>query len=239
MRSFFSIFFMLIFVTSCIQDSAKKSNQLASKSFSKLKDTKIFHEGVFEDIIYDNELFISFRKKDSLSISFRREHKDSAWSLISFHKWPHKMLDIVDTINLSTYIKQIDTCWGYAEKLGPINIKNLGLLPPQHYPDILRNHVTAFNSHNVWRNDTLNNKIENKKTLMRGKTYKLTRDIMLKHNVYKPINDYLNKKGFYISRFSLEKMSEISENKQRDMSIKNIMLVPTPMAINIYVEKLQ
>lgn len=216
----------------------EKSNPLTADSHSKTNITSEFNKGVFEDIIYDDELLITFKKKDSTSISFHRESADSAWSSISFHSWPHEIFDIVDTINLSTYIKQIDICWEYVEKIAPIEIKRLGLLPPQHYPDILRNQINAFNIDDEWRKDTLNNNVKNKKTLMLGKTYKRTKDIMLKYNVYKPINDYLTKKGFHISRFALEKMSDISEQKQKEMAIENVILIPTPMSINIYIEKL-
>jgi len=48
----------------------------------------------------------------------------------------------------------------------------------------------------------------------------------------------LKQKGFEISGFSLEKMSEVPENRQTELGVDNIMLVPTPLAINVYVNKL-
>lgn len=72
--------------------------------------------------------------------------------------------------------------------------------------------------------------------LMLGSTYDLTAEIMFKHDVYKPINDVLKEIRLEISGFEMEKMSSISKEKQIKMGIKNPVIVPSPMAINISVE---
>ena len=71
---------------------------------------------------------------------------------------------------------------------------------------------------------------------MLSKTYEWTDKIMLKHDVYKPINSFLKQKGFEISSYALEKMAEIPKSKQEELGFENIMLVPSPLAININVE---
>ncbi len=229
---YFLLSLSLIIFISCQSD---RENQPVSPSE---EDVEIIENAIFHDIINANSHILTFQKHDSLSISFHREHKDSAWSSISFGRWPHKAFDNPDTIKLSTYIGQLDTCWNYVAKLGSINIKSLGVLSPQHYPDILKNQVNAFNKDKAWRNDSLNNNIDNKKTLMLSKTYEWSEYVMLKHNVYQPINDFLKQKGFEISGFALEKMSEVSEKRQKGLGIDSIMLVPNPLAINIYVNEL-
>lgn len=228
---YFLLSLSLITFISCQSD---RENQPASPSDINVE---IIENAMFHDIINDNSHILTFQKYDSLSISFHREHKDSAWSSISFGRWPHKAFDNTDTINLSSYIKQLDSCWNYAARLGSINIKRLGLLTPQYYPDILKNQVTAFNKDELWKSKTTNDKISNNEIFGWIPSNNWAGNIMMNNDVYKPINDFLKQKGFKISWYALEKLIQISESKQKELGVDSVILVPSALAINIFVSK--
>ena len=214
---------LVVVITSCNQNPSveyatekvvtvdslmRNKNSLITKSHIKNVDNK------------DGRI-ITFRKNNGLYIAFHNRHIDSAWTSISVGHWPYKMLQQYSETDLQEHIENIDSCWNYMANLGEINITSLGLSSPRNYPDIAANQVRAFNEDLDWKSNPSNN-IE---------------AIMLKYDVYKPINDFLKLKGFAISGFAMEKMSTISEEEQKSMGIENPVSVPSPMAINIYVEK--
>ena len=240
MKFITSIFVLLILVIGCEQNTTKLNNKETKLKASEYdvisENTSDIDDSFFAEIVFKDSLIITFKKHDSLSISFQREHKDSAWSSISFGRWPFKAFDYTDTINLSTYIMQIDSCWNYVSKLGSINIKSLSLLAPQHYPDILKNQIKAFSTDELWREDTIHTRVDDNKTF-NFFAKKWSENIMLKNDIYKPINDFLKQKGFKISWYALEKLIEIPESKQKEFGIDSVLLVPSALAINVSVSK--
>lgn len=232
MKYLFSLFTLqILFFISCKSVSEEQFESSSNEVITK-KEKPLFHSVICKD-----SLVITFQKHDSLSISFHRQHKDSAWSSISFGRWPHKVFDKTDTINLSSYVKQIDTCWNYVSELGVINIKSLGLLAPQHYPDILKNQINAFNNDELWKSKTTNNKISNNEVFDWVPSLNWSGNIMMNNDVYKPINDFLKQKGFKISWYALEKLIEIPESKQNELGVDSVILIPSALAINVSVSK--
>ena len=232
--------FSTILAIGCNQHPGEKSADINNKKtdVSKKPSDSIRIQNQIEEIDNNHELTITFKKNNGLYIAFRREHIDSAWTSISFGHWPHKtFLNNTETM-LQKHMENIDYCWGYIEKIGEINITSLRLLSPHNYPDIATNQINAFNQDKEWKNKA-NHRIDNKATLMLVTTYNKTVEMMLRYDIYKPINDFLKQKGFSISDYAVEKMGYISEEKQRSTGIENPVLVPSPLKINIYVSKIK
>lgn len=232
------LIFSTVFTIGCDQQPNEKSVAINEVKIDSLKESSdsLFIQNPIKVIDNKEGLIITFRKNNGLSIAFHRKHIDSAWTSISVGHWPYKMLKKNTETTLQEHTDNIDSCWNYIAKLGEINITSLGLLPPHNYPDVATNQVRAFNQDKEWKNES-DNSIDKKETLMPVTTYDKTREMMLKFDVYQPINDFLKQKGFSISDYAVEKMGDISEEKQKSMGIENPILVPSPMAINIYVEK--
>lgn len=229
--------FFLIVIFGCNQNISKKTTtnqEDKNVALTENQDSLFFKKYV--ENIEKTDLSITFQQYDGLAISFSRSNKDKPWSSISFGYWPYKIINPEEESKLHRYVKNLDFYWSYIEKSGTISLTRLGLLSPHSYTDVAINQVRAFNEDEQWKKDQ-NNVLTKKKNLMLSKTYRKAAEIMLKHDVYKPINDFIKGKGFSISGYDLEKVGEISEEEQKSMGIENPVLVPTPLAIIINVEK--
>jgi hypothetical protein len=246
MNKYIAILFSALFLISLIScENSKTENSLSSEDEKQNEAAKKRSEAAKKDSLFlkknvktikEEEHYISFEEQDGFSYTFSRKGNEGPYTSLSFGQHSSELFASSKQPELHEFIKNLSFYWDYVEKSDSINLNSLGLSSPHNYPDIAKNQVMAFKRDEEW-NSTENTGIKNTKTLMLSTTYKMTAEIMLRQDVYKPVNDFLKQKGFEISGFDVEKMGGISEEVQKEMGVKKPVLVPSPLMIMIYVEK--
>jgi hypothetical protein len=93
----------------------------------------------------------------------------------------------------------------------------------------LKNHIQAFTDSKNWQNHIKQN----------GKKldYKIIKETMLKSDIYKPLNDFLKTKGYYISGFETEKHGFITKKNLQKAGFPGSEIVPMPFIVWVVLNK--
>lgn len=133
--------------------------------------------------------------------------------------------------DLASIIEQLEIYWKVANRNNDIKLSGISanIGPPLQYKDVLIRHLTEFKGSKEWLDYVSQN----------GKkpNYKLTAEIMLEFDVYKPFNDFLKSKGFEIVDISLEKIDLVSSELLEEHMLDNKTIIPMPHTVKIKIEK--
>ena len=181
-----------------------------------------------------------YSKKDSISISYRLKndlsniqcgfYKNSdsiSYSGLSIRNYyQSKNLDKHD---LATIMEYMDIYWMVVNRDSEINLQSVHIGYPLEYTDILMRHIDGFKNSTKW----------NEYVSQNGKkpNYKLTAEIMLELDVYKPLNDFLKTKGLEIVDMSLEKIGLVLPEILDKYGLDNKTIIPMPHMVWIEIGK--
>ena len=131
--------------------------------------------------------------------------------------------------NLSEEIIYINQLWNIARDSINFELQSFNIAYPLLYSDVLRNHIQAFLSSNEWQDHI---KLNGKKL-----DYELIKKIMLDYNTYKPLNEFLNSKGYHISGFSTEKHGYVTKKNLQKAGFSENEIVPMPFIVWVILDK--
>lgn len=132
--------------------------------------------------------------------------------------------------SLCDQIKIIDKLWRIAEDSINMELNSFNIGYPLEYRDVLNNHIRAFIESENWQNHvTLNGKKLN---------YEIIKTVMLNADVYKPLNDFLKTKGYFISGFETEKHGFVTKENLQKAGFLGTEIIPMPFMVWITLSKL-
>ena len=129
---------------------------------------------------------------------------------------------------LSEEVKTIETLWNIASDSITIQLNRVFIGFPEEYSDIFLNQINAFNQSDKWQNHIKKN----------GKTLdnKIMHEVMLEHNVYKPLSDFLFNKGYKTIYFSTEKHGFATRESLEKYGFTGNEIIPLPFMVWIIIE---
>ena len=138
-----------------------------------------------------------------------------------------------ETTNLNTKLSEeipfIKQLWNKAEDSIQYNLQSFNIGYPLLYSDVLKNHIQAFLNSKDWQSHVK----QNGRTL----NYEIIKKIMLENNIYKPLNDFLKTKGYYISSFETEKHGFITKENLQKAGFTGSEIIPMPFIVWITLKK--
>lgn len=178
--------------------------------------------------------------KSEVDYSLKIE-KDSILRILTF--WKDKDSEIYTSVKysvsdfnvissqkiLENEIKTINLLWDIASDSINFNLQSFNIGNPLLYSDILKNHIQAFIDSENWQNHVkLNGKTLN---------YEIIKMIMEESNVYKPLNEFLNTKNYYISGFETEKHGFVTKENLQKAGYQGTEIIPMPFIIWAILER--
>ena len=179
--------------------------------------------------------------KSDVDFSLKIE-KVSVIRVLTF--WKHKDLTIYSSVkysitdfnkitterNLADEISIIDQLWDIAKDSIIFDLQSFNIGYPLLYSDILKNHIQAFIDSKDWQNHIKQN----------GKKldYEIIKEVMLRNDVYKPLNDFLKTKGYYISDFETEKHGFVTKENLQKTGFTGNETVPMPFIVWVTLNQL-
>jgi len=181
-----------------------------------------------------------YTTKDSMSISFRLKG-DLSNIQCGFYKNPDSMSYTGLSVRNYYYAKNskkhdlkkimnhFNIFWIVANRDSKINLQSVHVGYPLEYNDVLMRHIEEFKNSTKWNDYVKEN----------GKKpdYKLTAEIMLETDVYKPLNDFLKSKGFEITNMSVEKIGLVQPELLEEYGLDNKAIIPMPHMVWINIVK--
>lgn len=168
------------------------------------------------------------------NIRFSKGLYDSIYSLLHF-----SISNSCDTCiyHLSEELLKIDNAWDMASD--SIRIKLTSIFPgyPLNYKDVLQKQIIAFNLSNKWKS-FLNQ--EDRSYIAKNK---LIKDIMLSGGVYDMLAPLLNKYGYRIKGYDIEKTGYLTQKSvdkfNIDFNIEKHARIPIPYIVWINIAPIE
>jgi len=131
--------------------------------------------------------------------------------------------------NLKDEIIFIERLWNMAEDSIQFDLESFNIGYPLQFSDVLKNHVNSFLESKEWQTHLSDN----------GKKldYEIIKKFMLENNVYKPLNAFLNTKGYVINSFYTEKHGFVTEENLHKAGFSRNEVIPMPFIIWAKLEK--
>ena len=133
--------------------------------------------------------------------------------------------------DLARIVEQLDIYWNVANRDSAINLSEVSVHIgyPIEYGDVLKRHLNGFNKSKKWLEYIAKNgEIPN---------YKLTDEIMLELDIYKPLNDFLKSKGFEMKEIVSEKIGFVQPELLEEYGLDNKSIIPMPHMVWIKIGK--
>jgi hypothetical protein len=133
--------------------------------------------------------------------------------------------------DLARIVEQLDVYWNVANRDNEINLSEVSVhigYPIEH-GDVLKRHLNGFNKSKKWLEYVAKN--------YKNPDYKLTAELMLELDVYKPLNDFLKSKGFEMVEISLEKIGLVQPELLEEYGLDNKTIIPMPHMVWIKIGK--
>jgi hypothetical protein len=167
--------------------------------------------------------------------------QDSTYRILRF--WKHIDSTIYSSVNYSIadfntatterYLKDeiniIEHLWNIAEDSILINVNSFNIGYPLIYRDVYKKHIQAFKNSSDWQNHVN----QNGKKL----NYKIIKKVMLESDVYKPLNDFLKTKTYYISGFETETHGFVTKENLQKAGFSDSEYIPMPYMVWIILKK--
>ena len=136
-----------------------------------------------------------------------------------------------NTFNLKNEISTIQKLWDIAEDSIEFELRSFNIGYPLLYQDILKNHIQAFVDSKEWQDHV---KLYGKKL-----DYQIIKKVMVEANVYKPLNEFLKSKGYYITGVDTEKHGFVTKEKLQKAGFSGNEIIPMPFIIWLTLDKLK
>lgn len=129
---------------------------------------------------------------------------------------------------LADEIRYLNQLWKIAEDSIQYSLQSLNIGYPLLYSDILKNHINAFLNSKEWQHHIEQN----------GKKldYKIIKKVMVKNNVYQPLNAFLEAKGYTITGFSTEKHGFVTKENLQKAGFSGNEIIPMPYIVWIQLD---
>lgn len=133
--------------------------------------------------------------------------------------------------NLTDEIITMNQLWEIAKDSISFKLQSFNIGYPLLYSDILKNHIQAFSDSKEWQYHISKN----------GKKldYEIMKKVMFNSNVYKPLNEFLNTKGYFISGFETEKHGFVTKEYLQKAGYSGSEIIPMPFIVWIILVKNQ
>ncbi len=158
----------------------------------------------------------------SRSLAFRKSADSAIFTHLNYQSYGRSPM------LLSQEMLWINALWTKAQDSITIDLNGAMVGYPLFYDDVIIRYIKAFEEDSVWVS-VKGQPIE--------ETYKLQRDIMLKHNVYAPFQEWLNTKGYTITEFSTEKHGYVPAEDLQRLGFSVDMKIPVPFMVWIGIKR--
>ncbi len=160
------------------------------------------------------ENYLAFKKKtDFARTSFMFHHsKNSKEYSLLFIRNTNKDL----TLNSS--MADLHLFWNYAQQENGIKLKGISVPLVTRFSDITKRHIEAFMHSKAWQ--------EYIKVSPNTPNTELTTSIILEHDIYKPLHDFLKGKGYKIKGLRLEKLGYMQASDLQDLGYSEDLIIP-------------
>lgn len=180
--------------------------------------------------------------KSNVDYSLKVE-QDSIYRILTF--WKDKDSSIYTSVKysvsdfnksstpkkLSKEINTINQLWDIAYDTITFKLQSFNIGYPLLYSDVLKSHIQAFLDSEEWQNHVKQN----------GKKldYEIIKRVMLEANIYMPLDDFLNSKGYSISGFETEKHGFVTKENLQKAGYSGSEIIPMPFIVWIILTKNQ
>jgi hypothetical protein len=173
---------------------------------------------------------MSFRLKGDFSniqCEFYRNPDSIFYSGLSVRNYYQE--ENVKNHDLKAIMNHVDIYWIVVNRDSKIKLQNVQIGYPLMYNDVLVRHIDGFTNSTKWADYVKHN----------GKkpNYKLTAEIMLEQNVYKPLNDFIKPKGFEITNINVEKIGLVLPEILEEYGLDKKTIIPMPYMVWIEIGK--
>lgn len=127
-------------------------------------------------------------------------------------------------INEIPILKQL---WEIAEDSIQMNLQSFNIGYPLLYTDILEKHINAFINSKEWQDHVKKN--------VKKLDYQIIKDVMIKYNVYEPLNDFLKSKNYEVKEIETEKHGFITKENLQKAGFSGSEIIPMPFIVWIII----
>ncbi len=169
-----------------------------------------------------NDSILYFKSKGGLNdISCGFTKQSDSTILLSITIWRNHQIENQKQ-DLAKTIEQLETYWSVANRDNKIKLSEVKVHIgyPLKHEDVLKRHLKGFKESKKWLDFVSKNGMK--------PNYKLTAEIMLETDVYKPLNDFLKAKRFEMVDISLEKIGLVQPEMLEEYGLDSEMIIPMP-----------
>ncbi len=212
-----------------IEQSATPYLTIKSRGFEAARqlDYKLgMYLGEIEQNVYSTKdsISISFRLKGELSnIQCEFSKKPDSMSYSDLSVCSYYLVENAIEHDLAKIMSCFDIYWKVVNRNSKINLQSVHVGYPMEYKDILIRHIDGFKNSTKW--------IEYVEQNGKKPNDKLTAEIMLELDVYKPLNDFLKSKGFEIVDIRLEEINYILPEALEEYNLDDKTIIPMPQIV--------